>query len=146
MAGNPYAGSSPLEELYALDNGEEVRFYFSESSLASAIQGGYAKDASSVYKKRPASLQYFGAGGVVDLSIYIDTHLPDRTPSPNHPAFVAFENGGRMDGPREAWDALQKKARKQEAADRRALAKQIIAYRTALQKGGATAPHLPTFD
>lgn len=145
MAGNQYSGSAPLEGLYALDNGSEVRFYFSESSLASAIQGGYAKDASGIYKKRPASLQHFGAGGVVDLSAYIDATMPDRTPSFKDPAFVAFSNGGRMNGPRDAWDTLQKAARKQEAADRRALAEQILAYRLALQTGAPAAPHMPRF-
>lgn len=76
MAGSQYAGTEPPKGVYLLDDGGQVRFFFSERSLAAAVVNGYAQDASGIYKRRPASLQWFGTDGHADISHWIGKLVP----------------------------------------------------------------------
>lgn len=131
MAATKYAGSEPINGLWVLDNGLELRHFNSTEALAEAFLGGYGEPAGKSRRKRPPNLQWFGADGYCDASPLATTRPPpdladDPTLDEVYEARTRFNDGDKA-----AWLALRKKGDLQRKAYKKELIGKLNAFRTA---------------
>ena len=129
MAATKYAGSEPISGLWVLDDGLELRHFNSSAALAEAFLGGYGAAAGQSRRKRPPSLQWFGADGYCDASPFATTPPPkgladDWTRDEVHNARIKFNSGDKAE-----WLALRKRGDLQRKAYKKELTAKLDAFR-----------------
>lgn len=125
-----YAGSEPISGVWALDDGFELRFYTSTALLGLAFSAGYAMP-SKVDMQRAASLQWFGADGYCDASVFIGTPPADNLPSDLTDPAASAAYQGFLRGEQTDWLERARKASLLKIEHRRGIVSDINAFRAA---------------
>lgn len=132
MSIKQHSGKEPITRIWALDDGDKIRFYLSDHALAGGLLNHYG-DVESGKHRREASLIYFGDKGRIDASAFLNMPIPDYPDHPHRPEFLDFcRDKSRVYTDLEAaWKDFVKSVETRKNADKQVLAQRIIAYREA---------------
>lgn len=129
MSTSNYAGAAPVNGVWALDDGLQLRYYTSTALLGLGFSAGYAMPAAIGAQRRP-SLQWFGADGYCDASVFIGTPLADNLPNDlaKPAALEAYERFLR--GEPSDWIERGRSAARMKTDHRRELVSRINLFRS----------------